>query len=775
MSKTPWGPVGYAVMKRTYARYLDSEHPEKGTEEWSDVIARVVRACSTQLKCGFTEAEEAELCEMMTELRGVPAGRFLWQLGTGTVDRFGLTSLQNCALVVIRDPIFDYAWMFDLLMLGVGVGFNIEQRYIKDIPVIHYAKIEFNEQADADFIVPDSREGWVQGLKKMLKSHFVPDADLRRPRNITISTINVRRKGLPIKTFGGTASGPETYTNGLTEINRLLNQHAGKKPSSVLLHDIADLIGEVVVSGNVRRSALLALGTSDDIDYLHAKRWDEGNYPHYRSNSNNSVNVRRVEALPPDFWEGYQGNGECYGMVNIDLAQQIGRVGDKVVYEDLNVAGVNPCVAENTKVRTSEGVFSVNELVHRPCNLIIHGDSIFVPEGFTVTGRKHVRTLKLQNGYHLTATDNHKVMTTVGLVEMGELTVDNWVQCENGLISKVVSLSGLSAEPQLVYDCTVSHDDHLYIGNGIVISNCGEQTLEPYETCCLAEIFLPNCKTREQLWSTTRLLYRICKHSLRLPCNWEVTREVVHRNMRMGISTTGYLQATEEQRAWLPSIYEDLRRYDAEYSQQHGFPISKKLTTTKPGGTTSLLAGVTAGCHPATFPYYLKRMRVSSSHPLVEEARKRGYHVELLEYETEDGQIRYKSDTSIVDFPVTHGEDTLCADNMTAIEQMDVVRRLQREWCDNSVSCTVMFRPEELDDIQDYLRKHWRTEMKSISFMLHYGHGFRQAPMTPISKEEYERRVALITDPLVDGSLVSREEKEDELEEECIGGACPRR
>lgn len=106
-----------------------------------------------------------------------------------------------------------------------------------------------------------------------------------------------------------------------------------------------------------------------------------------------------------------------------------------------------------------------------------------------------------------------------------------------------------------------------------------EQSLEPYETCCLAEIFLPNITSKAELSDVAQLLYRINKHSLALPCHLKETEAVVHKNMRMGIGITGYLQATEEQKSWLGDVYKELRTFDEEYSAKHGWPKSVKLTT----------------------------------------------------------------------------------------------------------------------------------------------------------------------------------------------------
>jgi len=157
-SLVPWGEVGYAVYKRTYSR----QTADGKTEEWEDTVDRVIDACRNQLNVGFTKFEEGELKKIMMELKGTVAGRFLWQLGTKTVDRLGLPSLQNCAFVVVDDPIRPFTWAFEMLMLGSGVGFNIQRENVYQLPKVkNRVKVERTDVNDADFIVPDSREGWV--------------------------------------------------------------------------------------------------------------------------------------------------------------------------------------------------------------------------------------------------------------------------------------------------------------------------------------------------------------------------------------------------------------------------------------------------------------------------------------------------------------------------------------------------------------------------------------------------------------------------------------
>lgn len=261
-----------------------------------------------------------------------------------------------------------------------------------------------------------------------------------------------------------------------------------------------------------------------------------------------------------------------------------------------------------------------------------------------------------------------------------------------------------------------------------------------------------------------KLLYRINKHSLRLPCHHKETEAIVHKNMRMGIGVTGYLQATEEQRGWLSKAYEELRDFDKDYSEAHGWPISIKLTTTKPSGTLSLLPGVTPGVHPGYAQHMIRRIRIASDHALVQVCKDHGYPVEFQR--KFDGTEDHS--TVVVEFPFSYPEGTVLASDVTAIDQLKWVERLQREWSDNSVSCTVYYTAEELPAIREYLNKKYNKTFKTVSFLLHSGHGFDQAPFEEITKEEYDRRVA--SSRLITGFS---EALELDLDEECAGGACP--
>ena len=339
--ETPWGPLGYVTYKRTYARRLNENNPNSKTEEFKDTVDRVVNACQKQLKVGFQPWEEEKVKEILLSLKGSVAGRFMWQLGTKTVDQLGLMSLQNCAFTVVNEPIRPFVWAMDALMLGSGVGYNIQREHVYELPKVNKKKIRIIRQdsKDADFIVPDSREGWIELLRRSLEAHFYEG------RGFTYSTICIRGKGEVIKGFGGVASGPNELCWGIEQISNVLNNRRGKKLRPIDCLDIMNIIGYIVVAGNVRRSAQIAIGDYDDIQFLEAKRWDNG-IPNWRAMSNNSVVCNDIALLPEQFWDGYNGNGEPYGLINLKLAQTVGRAGDSR-YPDPDVQGFNPCAEQS--------------------------------------------------------------------------------------------------------------------------------------------------------------------------------------------------------------------------------------------------------------------------------------------------------------------------------------------------------------------------------------------------------------------------------------------
>ena len=259
------------------------------------------------------------------------------------------------------------------------------------------------------------------------------------------------------------------------------------------------------------------------------------------------------------------------------------------------------------------------------------------------------------------------------------------------------------------------------------------------------------------------LLYKTQKAIAALPFLHEETNNIVHKNMRLGMGVTGICQS-QEKIEWLDECYQELRKIDKKWSKERGWPESIKLTTVKPSGTLSLLAGSTPGVHPAYSKYYLRTVRMSSSDPLVQICRDLGYKTEyLLNF---DGSKNH--DTIVVYFPCETPEGAILASEMGVVDQLEMVKELQEKWSDNAVSVTAYYSPEELEDLKAWLKENYKDKIKSVSFLLRQEHGFKQAPYQEVDKKAYLEAKAKVK-PLSKINITG-----DALEGlECEGGVCP--
>lgn len=625
--QAPWGfgGLGEIVYLRTYSRPIEGANRN---EMWPETIQRVING-AIEIGVPYSQADAEALFDHMFNLRCSFSGRALWQLGTPLVRKFNAASLNNCYFVNIEN-ISDFEFLFDHLMLGGGVGFSVERSKIHELPKVKSGVIITHERSnDADIIVPDSRQGWSRLLHSVLKSYFDTG------KSFTYSTILIREFGAPLKSFGGTASGPGALIDGITDICKVMENRAGKKLRSVDVLDICNIIGRIVVSGSSRRSAQIAIGDPDDVLFLRAKNWSTGSIPAWRANSNNSIYADAWDEIVAEVWKGYDGSGEPYGLVNRKLARSEGRLGDK--RPDPTIEGYNPCA-------------------------------------------------------------------------------------------------------------------EIALGDG--------------ESCNLATIFLPNVESYKQFCEVSRLLYMCQKAITGMSYPYEKTTKIVQKNRRLGQSITGVLQATEEQLSWLPKGYDKLRELDVQFSDKYNINQSVRLTTVQPSGTLSLLPGVTPGIHPAYARYYIRRVRFGAADPLVDACRRRGYKVQWdVGLDGREDHTRY-----VVDFPCKSPDNAVLAKDMTAIQQLEWVKKMQQDWADNAVSVTVYYRKEELEEIKTWLSENYTKSVKSVSFLLHSDHNFPLPPYEEITIEEYEKLLGKVdySQPLVIDASGTELDAAD-----CVGGACP--
>jgi ribonucleoside-triphosphate reductase len=321
-----WSNLARIVNRRTYAR---KDHGP--LETWDQTIFRAIEG--NVRGHNVPEQEVKDLIRLAIERKAIPAGRGLWFSGSPAHAKIGGAALNNCWYLNSSDW-NNFVVAQDLLMLGGGVGLSVEHRFTSKLPRVKKGvEIVHQPTKDADFIIPDSREGWCELTRRVLESYFVTG------RSFSYSTVCLRGYGESIKGFGGLASGPIPLVEFVRNLQTIIGSRSGRHIRPIDAADIITATGEMVVSGNVRRSAIIILGDPWDKEYLRAKRWDLGAIPSYRSCANFSVVCDDFDDLHPLFWQTFE-QGEAFGIVNRTNIQRYGRLGE--VKKD-TAEGVNPC------------------------------------------------------------------------------------------------------------------------------------------------------------------------------------------------------------------------------------------------------------------------------------------------------------------------------------------------------------------------------------------------------------------------------------------------
>jgi ribonucleoside-diphosphate reductase alpha chain len=327
---------GEAVYYRTYSRIK----PDGTQEYWADTVIRVINGVISIRKNHYLqyalEWEEAKwqryaqkLAISMFDMKWLPPGRGLWIMGTAYIYERGSAALNNCGAVDTTDLSVAAEWTMDMLMCGVGVGFNTAWKG---------TDVSIPDKADPDVhVISDSREGWAESVKLLIESYT------KKGTWSSFDYSKIRPEGSPIHGFGGTASGPEPLKVLHRRIEKYLDDYCHKKSDRTrCVADVMNAIGICVVAGNVRRSAQILLGSVNDTTFLELKD--------YRKNperneigwvSNNTVVLENIEEFQqmPTIAEHIRDNGEP-GIMNLINVQKFARYGD-ASHDNATLA--NPC------------------------------------------------------------------------------------------------------------------------------------------------------------------------------------------------------------------------------------------------------------------------------------------------------------------------------------------------------------------------------------------------------------------------------------------------
>lgn len=664
---SPMQQLGSFVYSRTYSRYL----PRQGRREfWWETVRRAV-----EYNCSLapTSREEAEaLFDNIYHMRQFLSGRTLWVGQTPVADAYPMAN-YNCAFEVI-DDFAAYHDLFYLLMVGAGVGVRVLKEDADklppirtDIQILHKAysprrpedRLEYTNLSfagdDVTIAIGDSKEGWAQALAHYFD--ILTNREYTKVHTIIVEYDSIRPRGERLKVFGGTASGYESMMTMLDKIHRVIalagvrSGEARTRLRPIDLLDIANIIGENVVSGGVRRTSEIGLVDQDDPACIQAKsnlyrqvngRWEIDPAIAHRQMSNNSIFYRRKPTREQLHWHiGQMRYSGEPGWINEEAGLR----------RRPNFRGCNPC-----------GEILLDS--HGLCNLTTVNVMAFVQNGsLDEEGLLRAQRLSARAGYRMT---------------------------------------------------------------------CRELELHRWNT-------------------------------------------VQQRDRLLGCSLTGWqdmVNATrmdrEGQAALLDKLRETAHAAAREMAEKLGQNPPLLVTTVKPEGTLSLLPTVSSGVHYSHAPYYIRRVRISSSDPLCRVCEELGYPVF-----PEVGQDPDTCKTKVVEFPVQAPAGRVKGD-VSAIEQLENYKLFMTHYVDHNCSITVHVRDNEWDAVEEWVWNNW-DDIVALSFLSYDDSFYELLPYETITKEEYERRKAAMK-PFNPALIAKYEHEETELDigaSDCANGVCP--
>jgi len=322
---------GRFIHKSRYARYLETEQRR---ESWEETVARLMVYVQSKVPELTTDPvykdKLTELHNAILNLEVMPSMRLLMTAGEAC-DRDNI-SAYNCSYLAINNK-RAFSEALYILMNGTGVGFSCERQEINKLPTL---PDKFREVDDV-IVVGDSKLGWAKAFKKLLSSLWEGDI----PK---IDYSKIRPAGSRLKTFGGRASGPDPLRKLFNFTLELFKQAASRKLNSLEVHDIMCMIGEIVVVGGVRRSALISLSNLTDKRMRDAKSGAWYNDHPYRGLANNSVAYTErpdSETFMEEWLALVKSKSGERGIFNRVASQaQAGRWGRR---DPLLSYGTNPC------------------------------------------------------------------------------------------------------------------------------------------------------------------------------------------------------------------------------------------------------------------------------------------------------------------------------------------------------------------------------------------------------------------------------------------------
>lgn len=403
-------------MFQFFDKYSRFNYEKKRRETWIETVDRSMSFLKKLSKNKLEDSEYDRIRRFILEMKSSPSMRLLAMAGEAAERQNA--ALYNCSFLPI-DSIDSIVESLIIAMAGTGVGFSVERKYVNNLPEVKN-KVDYpNVGFKATLVkIQDSTEGWAEAFKIGLNSWF-------NGEDVFFDYSKIREAGAPLKIKGGRASGPEPLKKLLDFTKEKIQARQGKKLRPIDAHDIVCKVGEAIVSGGVRRTALISLFDIDDAEMRDCKNGENivGNEQRYMANNSavwgDDITDEEITKQMTEMKNGMRGEPGIFSRSNANkLAPERRKRFGNVDY------GTNPCFAPGTLIHTSKGHFPIEELVGKNVD-VWDGKNWIKINNFRVTAENQpILKIIMQDGGETRLTPYHTCITSDGLrVQVKDLRV----------------------------------------------------------------------------------------------------------------------------------------------------------------------------------------------------------------------------------------------------------------------------------------------------------------------------------------------------------------
>jgi ribonucleoside-triphosphate reductase len=632
--------LGEFVYYRSYSKWIKEEGRR---ETWIETVDRYVEFMKKNLGNKLKANEYDEVRDYILKNKSMPSMRLL-QFAGKAAEATNVCA-YNCSFTA-PESFQDIAEIMYISMCGTGVGWSVESENVQKLPQI---KVQTGQKL-ATHVIGDSKEGWSDAFSFGMTTWA-------NGKDIDFDFSKLRPAGARLMTMGGKSSGPEPLKRLLTFTRTKMLSKQGRRLSNLDVHDIICMVGDCVVSGGVRRSAMISLSDLDDNDIRDSKKGQFYLTDPHRSLANNSAVYMQKPPVTQflDEWISLMKSGS----------------GERGIFNRGSLAKTLP--------------------------------------------KRRIDYLK-QEGYFDAQGEN------------------------------IIGILGTNP--------------------------CGEIILRSKEFCNLTEVICREDDTKESLMEKVRVATILGTYQSTLtnfPYLSKAWTDNCNSERLLGVSLTGQWDNKIVRNA---EVLRDLKneaiKVNKIYAKRFGITPSNAITCVKPSGTVSKTFDTGSGMHPRHAPYYIQRIRISSTDSLFKMLKDQG-----VPYHPEVGQTKDEANTFVLEFPMKSPEGSIFKDDISSLDQLEHWKLVKENYTEHNPSVTISVGEDEWLKVAHWVYENWDI-VGGLSFLPRSNHVYQLAPYEEITKEEYETLMKKF--PTIDYSKIVTYEKADETEVKrelaCVSGVC---